>query len=342
MYNRPANSLRDILLMLGVFLYRIGLARHVIQLRRKTPRVLLYHAVEDHVTPYTDRLGVSVSTAMFEANLRYISKFYNVIEANDLGKKDLPDHPLMITFDDGYTSVYQNALPLLRKYRMPACVYLISCAVNGKLVWVNELNWALATHREEALAVCQQFPDLLGLRSRSQIVDKVKTKFSPANIRELSARLREVIVFEDNHELYATPEQIKEMKRSDISFGFHTRDHYNLENCDKTELQRQLDPGDIAELLEETSFAYPFGTFDQSAIEVARENGFQSIMTVGNNNNRFSSRHVDRIEVFSADPATVFAKLEVEEPLVAALRRIVLNIKSTRRWLIDVCFPPAG
>ena len=341
MYNRPANSIRDLLHMLGVMLYRLGFARSIIQLRKKTPRVLLYHAVEDHVSPYTDRLGVSVSTAMFEANLKYLARHYNLITVEDLAKPNLPDNPVLITFDDGYTSVYDNALPLLRKYRMPACIYLIGCAVKGKLVWVNELNWALAMHPRKALPICQQFPDLLGLETRSQIVDKVKTHFSPANIRELSARLHEIVPFEKNHGLYSAPEQIEEMKKSDISFGFHTKDHYNLENCDKHELMRQLDPSDLNGIVESPSLAYPFGFFDSEAIGVANDNGFQSIMTVGNNNNRFSSSHVDRIEVFSADPATVFAKIEVEEPMIAAIRRVVLNVKSTRRWLHNVCFGSA-
>ncbi len=341
MYNRPANPLRDLLHMLGILLYRLGFARYIIRLRRKAPRVLLYHAVEDHVSPYTDRLGVSVSTTMFEANLKYFAKHYNVIKVEDLAKPSLPENPLLITFDDGYTSVYDNALPLLRKYRMPACVYLISCAVKGELVWVNELNWALALHPQKALPICRQFPDLLGLETRSQIVDKVKTHFSPANIRELSARLHEVIEFEKDHKLYATTEQIEEMKGSDISFGFHTRDHFNLENCDKHELMQQLDPTDLRGIIEAPSFAYPFGNFDRSAIGVARDNGFQSIMTVGNNNDRFSSSHVDRIEVFSADPGTVFAKVEVEEPIVAGLRRVVLNLNSTRRRLLKVCLPGA-
>ena len=111
--------------MAGIVLYRLGLAKRIIALRKNTPRVLLYHAVEDHVSPYTDRLGVSVSPAMFEANLRYIKENYNVISVDDLNKP-LPENPLVITFDDGYRSVYEHAFPLLRKYRMPAVVYLIT------------------------------------------------------------------------------------------------------------------------------------------------------------------------------------------------------------------------
>ena len=318
--------------MAGIVLYRLGLAKRIIALRKNTPRVLLYHAVEDHVSPYTDRLGVSVSPAMFEANLRYIKENYNVVSVDDLNKP-LPENPLVITFDDGYKSVYEHAFPLLRKYRMPAVVYLITCAVQNKLVWVNELNWALLNHPKEALEVCQQFPDLLGLESPAEIVDRVKSNFIPANIRELCNRLRQRIPFETEHDLYASRSELSTMDNAGITLGFHTRDHYNLINCDKNELRRQMDSTGIDDVIDQRTFAYPFGSFDMAAIEELRNKNYQSIMTVGNNNERFSSYHVDRIEVFSADPAVVFARIEIEEPVIGAIRKFILNIKSTKQRL---------
>ena len=339
MYNHPSNSIRKILRLFGAGIYRLGLAPKVIALRKKKTRVLLYHAVEEHSSPYTDALGVSVSPAMFEANLKYINDHYNVVPVDDLGKSPAPDNALAITFDDGYRSVYEHAYPLLRKYRMPACVYLITCAVENRLVWVNELNWALLKHPKESLAICHQFPDLLGLESRPDIIDRVKTDFSPANIRELCKRLQKALEIEADHQLYASPDELQEMRKSGITLGFHTRDHYNLANCDKHELSRQLDDSGLEDLLDPGSFAYPFGSFDCASVEELRDGAYQSIMTVGNNNDRFSSYHVDRVEVFSADPAVVFARLEVEEPIIAAVRKVKLNLKSTHRWLMDACFP---
>lgn len=332
MYNNPSNTIRSTLRMAGIVLYRLGLAKRIIALRKNTPRVLLYHAVEDHVSPYTDRLGVSVSPAMFEANLRYVKENYNVISVDDLNKP-LPENPLVITFDDGYRSVYEHAFPLLRKYRMPAVVYLITCAVQNKLVWVNELNWALLNHPKEALEVCQQFPDLLGLESPAEIVDRVKNNFIPANIRELCNRLRQRIPFETEHNLYASRSELSTMENAGITLGFHTRDHYNLINCDKNELRRQMDSTGIDDVIDQRTFAYPFGSFDMAAIEELRNKNYQSIMTVGNNNERFSSYHVDRIEVFSADPAVVFARIEIEEPVIGAIRKFILNIISTKQRL---------
>lgn len=43
--------------------------------------------------------------------------------------RDLPDKPVVITFDDGYLSNYEIGLPILAKYEMKAAIYVIGCSV---------------------------------------------------------------------------------------------------------------------------------------------------------------------------------------------------------------------
>lgn len=56
------------------------------------------------------------------------------------GKGALPDRPVLITFDDGYTSAYTEALPILKRHGMRAVLFLITDAPadapgNGMLTW---------------------------------------------------------------------------------------------------------------------------------------------------------------------------------------------------------------
>jgi len=306
----------------------MGLAVQIIGLRKRSVRVLLYHAVEDQETPFVEGLSVSVTKAIFDAHLSYFNEYYNVVDAADIYSTELPENALAITFDDGYRSVYENALPLLRKHQLPACVYLNTCAVEGRLVWVNELNWALVTHPQEALAICHQFPALSDAECRLDIIDRIKREFTPAEVREFRKRLQEAISVVTDHKLYADKAELEEMKRSGITLGFHTRDHYNLANCDEVELANQLDSSSLKGLIDPSSFAYPFGEFNAQTIAELEASHYSSLMTVGCNNDRFSSKHVDRLEVFYGDPAAVFAKIELEEAVVASLRRLKFKLRS--------------
>jgi biofilm PGA synthesis lipoprotein PgaB len=49
---------------------------------------------------------------------------YSVVSVQDLfdaaaGKKELPEKPILLTFDDGYLSFYTKVYPLLKKYHYP-------------------------------------------------------------------------------------------------------------------------------------------------------------------------------------------------------------------------------
>lgn len=95
--------------------------------------ILLYHrfgpVVTDHMT---------VTTAVFESQLKYLSNNgYVVISLRQLvdyylGKGHAPlSKSLVITADDGHKSVYTEMFPLLKKYRVPATLFVYPSAISN-------------------------------------------------------------------------------------------------------------------------------------------------------------------------------------------------------------------
>ncbi|MBN2415865.1 polysaccharide deacetylase family protein [bacterium] len=58
----------------------------------------------------------------------------------------LPERPIIITFDDGYESVYTHALPILRHYGFTATVFVISGYVGAANRWDVNLGGLLFSH----------------------------------------------------------------------------------------------------------------------------------------------------------------------------------------------------
>ncbi|MBX2837340.1 MAG: polysaccharide deacetylase family protein [Gammaproteobacteria bacterium] len=319
---KPDNPLRKTLALLGVLIYRLKLAKLVIRLSPNRVRTLLYHAVDDQPNPYTDGLSVSVSPKTFAANLDYFASHYNVIPVSAVEEGTLPRSPLLITFDDGYTSVHQHAVPELQKRSLPACVYLIGRAVQGELVWVNLLNYALNEHAKTTRDALSSFPDLASLKRREDIIAQIQHFYTPSEIESVCKTVYAAIDVPEEHHLYSNPEQIVAMQEAGIDFGFHTQDHYNLGLCNEQELKAQFNRESIDSILSSNTFAYPFGLFSTQAMKEAEKHQYGRLMTVGNNNNLLSPLHLDRTEVFTAEAASVFAQLEVVEPMIAWLRRI--------------------
>jgi peptidoglycan/xylan/chitin deacetylase (PgdA/CDA1 family) len=311
----------------GKALYRLGLAGIIIRLTPDRLRAVLYHAVEDVANPYTDGLGITHGRACFESQVRYFSQHYRIVSTSQLDAS-LPACPLLITFDDGYMSVHDHALPILGKYHAPATVFLNGRAVENELVWVNELNWALHQEFETCHAILSgtdadaELVSAVGQEDIRRCVIHVQETFSPARIDALSRLLRSRIDFESDHRLYLSRRQIRKMQKTGFEFGFHSQDHYNLRLCCDAQLRQQLDASSLCHLLDVRSFAYPFGYYNDAVKSAVAAKGFDPVMAVGTGNKRQLDRHVDRIEIFHSDAASIFSQLEIVEPLMQLVRRL--------------------
>ena len=88
-------------------------------------RILMYHSIDDDHS-YLH----SVSPIAFEKQMQFLATKYNVISLNQIleyfdGDRAWPDNPVVITFDDGLANVYTTAYPILKKYKLPATVFLV-------------------------------------------------------------------------------------------------------------------------------------------------------------------------------------------------------------------------
>src|SRR3989344_2712390 len=113
-------------------------------LKAKVP-ILIYH----HIREISDKdkekdKQFIVSPENFEKQLQYLKEndFQNIL-LKDLanyfsGNFTLPAKPIIITFDDGLISQYNNALPLLQKYGFTATFFIFTNPIGRSQ---NYLNW---------------------------------------------------------------------------------------------------------------------------------------------------------------------------------------------------------
>ena len=96
--------------------------------------ILMYHYIRVPPDPASDRLGWGLSTSPddFRAQMNYLEdNGYNPVTLTDLrgylaGTQSLPDRPVVLTFDDGYSDVYTQAFPVLQRHHFRAVAYIVS------------------------------------------------------------------------------------------------------------------------------------------------------------------------------------------------------------------------
>ena len=145
--------------------------------------VLIYHHFVEPGEP-TDAMKVTIDS--FEAQIKALSENgYGAVDMLDLiayveNGIELPEKPVLITFDDGYRSNITLAAPVLRKYGMKATVFVVGVSVGADTY--KDTGVAITPHFtwEEAL----EYSDVINLQShtydlhRSQELDGDKYRFA--------------------------------------------------------------------------------------------------------------------------------------------------------------------
>ena len=110
--------------------------------------VLAYHRVIDVNKPSDfqyDMDLVSASIKQFDYQMSYISRYLDPISENDLishlySGTALPRRSILVTFDDGFDDNYYNAYPILKKYSVPATMFISTQYIDGhKPIWFDWL-----------------------------------------------------------------------------------------------------------------------------------------------------------------------------------------------------------
>lgn len=98
--------------------------------------ILSYHEIADKSE--TLNSTYAVTPLNFEKQVNWlINNGYHFIGIDDIlayrkTSKPLPDRAVLITFDDGYQSVYDNAYPIIKKYKIPTVIAVVGSWLRGK------------------------------------------------------------------------------------------------------------------------------------------------------------------------------------------------------------------
>jgi len=100
--------------------------------------ILMYH----HVSNITPKV-TSVSPETFHQHMQYLADNHNVLPLEQVivalqNNQPLPDKTVVITFDDGYKNLYDNAHPILKKFAFPYTIFVTPPLISKANY---QLNW---------------------------------------------------------------------------------------------------------------------------------------------------------------------------------------------------------
>lgn len=118
-------------------------------LNRKRVPILCYHSVTDGAEAVQpDPHKQHIPLHLFLQHLDYLQKKHNVVSLSEFQKatrerRALPDHSVVLTFDDGFEDFYKVVAPHLCRRELPATVFVITDRADGRFAANGEsfLSW---------------------------------------------------------------------------------------------------------------------------------------------------------------------------------------------------------
>jgi peptidoglycan/xylan/chitin deacetylase (PgdA/CDA1 family) len=263
---------------------------------------LMYHGVVNKANP--DLSVNHLSKSDFEKHLVYLKKHFNVIPLSEIFDKYrnnsiAKQRTIAITFDDGYENNYINAFPLLKKYNLPATIFVAAQCLHDtdEMLWydiidlfkseinLNTLNVSdiqLDPDKKEILKKIKTIPQLKVFFKTLNTIDKktiTNALFKENNVQNLRRNI------DTEFWKMLNTKQMQEMSNSGlIEIASHSVTHPNLDTLSQPDLENELKVSKM--LIEEsiskevTSIAFPDGAYNEEVKKMCLKFGYKNLLAV--------------------------------------------------------------
>ena len=279
--------------------------------------ISMYHYVRDlKNSRYPEIKGMDVS--LFKQQIAFFKENFNPVTIEEViahfdNGYQLPERPLLLTFDDGYIDNFTTAFPILQEEGIQGSFFIPGKTfTENVLLDVNKIHFVLACAPIDELYsdVVNEVDHLISNNeysemTKEEMIEKyaVANRFDPKEVifvkRVLQMVLPEEIrnrisselfkkyvgIDEDKfaRELYMNIDQIKCMKRNGMYIGLHGYDHYWLGKLDKDKMENDIDRSMevLSDVIDKDSFImnYPYGNYNDDVLSYLRSKGCKLGMT---------------------------------------------------------------
>lgn len=252
--------------------------------------ILNYHSISDFKNSdvFSGFLyeNLSVTKDQFEKYIIFLKKHgHSFIIFSDLDKITTRNikKPTIIYFDDGFKDILENALPVLKKYNIPAVVFVSSgIADRTHFLWTLKYRYFLLN---KGFSIKEADKLISGLK---RIYDMEKD----IHLEEIYKN--ENFVFDySKQNVFLSWGEIKMLSDLGWEIGSHGVSHNRLTECDDIDLHNEIYQSKtvLENKLNKTvkSFSYPNGRNDDRVNDNLKEAGYVYIVSAGDDLNKIKS-----------------------------------------------------
>jgi hypothetical protein len=293
--------------------------------------VFCYHDVSNNPSEFSRENSLNVPPDIFNFQIAHIKKSFNVIEPKQLLDQSLPSNAALVTFDDGFKSFFNNAVPILEEHKVPAIIFLNMGPIRGEIYWSGLIVY-----------LCKRRPKFVEYLKTKLKFEEDKTSLFLSCSRRLVEKYLEHNN-EDFHEevsyyvgQFANEKDLECFStNSYVYYGNHSYTHYVSGLMKDSELLEDIEKntkylrkyGNYLDF-----FAFPFGqpesTFTESQVSLLLKEGIKKVFysSASSLNTLPLKPLLDRIPLSSDDVSSAKIKYKVMKAWVLSTHNFLKSL----------------
>ena len=275
-------------------------------------RILAYHRVAElRDTPTVDSRSVSATPAGFDRQMQHLTRNYHVVGMPQLLRTvanglPLPKRAVLLTFDDAYADFAETAWPVLKRFGLPATLFVPTAYPDHPelaFTWDMLYQAFSATSRNElcatpfgplplgnpdekrrALRIVQDYASTISNDEAMRLVDSVC-----AQLVERPAYSGSVLSWD----------QLRQLVKEGLTIGSHTQTHPLMTQVTPERMREEI-RGSQQDLKREIGtalpiFCYPNGNHNDTVTAVLKDEGILLAFTTLSGQNKSESLDLLRL-----------------------------------------------
>lgn len=267
-------------------------------------KILCYHGVTKQKFTHVENFsGKHIYYEVFKAQIEYLINHpdYEIISSDLLFKRilnsELTGYEVVITFDDAYYNVFENAWPLLKSYSIPFSLFVSTDHIGSeKIFWVDQIeHWIGTSEKNQIILDIPSYKNGIWRCGSNQ--ERIQTIVELKNVlKRISPQMRNKLLFQIESECASNEDiakvdnykcmywaQLEVLAKYDfVTIGAHTVNHEILSNLTEDQVRYEVSQSKF--ILEKflnikvDSFAYPNGTeqdYTPLCVDILKEYSFR-------------------------------------------------------------------
>jgi peptidoglycan/xylan/chitin deacetylase (PgdA/CDA1 family) len=283
---KPSHFLAKVIRSIGNSIRYVGRGGNVC--------IITYHRILEHHDPL---LEPEPDIGTFTWQMETLASCFNVLPIADaitaIREDRVPPRAVCISFDDGYRSCHDFALPILNRLGLPATVFVTTGFLDGGNMWNDRIIEAIRLLPEGPLDLQDVGLGLhlmSGSEDRKKIAQKINddSKYLSSDDRlKVIETLEKLTGINSNTSLMLTRDMIANLAKNGIEIGGHTITHPILSKLSDEDARYEIEGN--KQVLEEIIgkkihlFAYPNGKiksdFDLRHVQMVSNAGYTAAFT---------------------------------------------------------------